>query len=420
MLNKNINNKIYLFANMVIILYGFVLFIDHKISRAIAIILLILWLITGDYKNKINKIFKNKLVVSVLLYIGVFTLGLLWSENFYAGRKILERPLLLLVVPIIYTMYQKRFLKYYLLSFLSSITFTAILIILCKYNIIDLHYSASSAPFMNRNYIATILAFSSLFFLYKLIFKNSMHYSAIITFFISVINIYALLITQSRTGLILFLIGIVILLVKKIGFSLYKVVVVMMLSSLLFIGIYKLNKPIQNRVNHTISVIEKLDLKKQIEDKRHPGRGALTCRFEFWYYAYNIGKKHPILGVGTGDGILELEKLIGKNETKKLFKKCLGNGSGQFNPHNMYLFMWMQFGILGLIVIFYMVYIQLKESLKINYLPMILFLVTVWVSLLEQSALFTTRYFIPYYGYGLIILYLIGKEIEKNEIQSNK
>ena len=413
----DIKDRLYYIANILIVFYGFSLVFSHKISTKIALVLLLIWIVTGDFKDKFKNIVSDKFILIFLLYIGLFLIGLLWTEDIKAGLHIAKRPLLLLIVPIIYTLYQKRFIKIQFYSLVVGLIVTSILIIGAYYNFINIKYNAAHAPFMNRNYIATMLAFSASFLLYMLLSTKRLFQNLLIGIVI-IITIYALTITASRGGLLILLIGFFIVLIYRFGISFKKVFMALIVTALTFILIYNSNDTIKHRIDNTVKVLKKFDLNKQVST--HKGRTALTCRFEFWYYAYNIGKNKPLLGAGTGDGIAELENYIGKKETKKLFSRCRGNGSGQFNPHNMILFMFMQFGLVGLFLILYFAYLHFKVAYSSKYVPLILFVTTSWIFLLTSSALFTTRFFIPYYGFGFVILYLIYKEYYSNEVSHNK
>lgn len=409
-MGSSLREKLYIFANYIIVAMGFVLPFNHRATTVLAAILLILAIATKDYKKKFNLIVSNRAILMFLIYILLFYAGILWSENIRGGVRISERVLLFLVAPVVFTMAKKEYLKYALYALLSSLAITSVLIILIKYNLIPMSYTDNKAPFMHKNTIAFMLVFATSYYLYKINFKN------LILLPILFVDIYALLITKSRTGLVLFLFVVLVILIKRYGLSLYKFLSITAATAILFIAIYTLNKPIQNRINQTIEVMQKLDLKKQIEDKKHPGRTALSCRFEFWNYAYEIGKTSPIIGIGTGDSIIELNKLIGEKESKKLFNDCLGNGSGQFNPHNVIMFMWMQFGILGVFVLFYMFYTQFKEALKSEYILLILLVAISFIHIQTDVVIFTTRFFILFYGYTFSIVYLLSKSSDKDKI----
>ena len=411
MLNSiNFKDAIAELINILIILAGFFIFIDWKYSRAILVVILFLWIIHGDLTNKIKKIFKHKLVLTFVVFIALFIIGMLWTENFYAGRKIIERPLMYLIAPIMLTIYKPKYLKYFLYSMLFALVFTGLLTLLIKVGIVNYHYSVGHAPFVHRVYLAGMLVFAYSYFIYKIDFFNLKKTSNIIWFLLASLMVYTLIVSGSRMGLINLFVATFIVAIYKFDLSLKKIILSIFSLVVFATFLYYFVPKVNTQVDRTINVLQTMDMKAQIFNHETSRRTSLTCRFEFWYYAWTLGKNNPILGVGTGDGIDELGKLIGKEEEKKLFKQCLGNGSGQFNPHNMYLFMFMQFGILGVAVLLWMLYIQLKTAIESKNPVFISLIVTTILTLFALSELFTTRYFIPFYGYAVTLMYLFYLE----------
>ena len=399
--------------NILITIAGFVIFIHHKASRAVLVTALILWLLSGNYKEKAALIFKHKLVLTFVVFVGLFFLGMLWTDNFYAGRKIIERPLLFLIAPIMLTAYKPKYLKLFFWSMMGAIIFTGILTLLIKLGIAHYPYSVGKAPFVHRVYLAGMLVFAYSYFIYKIDFSNLKKLSNIVWLLLVLLMIYTLIVSGSRMGLINLFVATFIIAVYKFRLGLKKIALLSVSIALFATALYFVSPKVNMQVHRTINVLKTMDLRAQIFEHETERRTSLTCRFEFWYYAWTLGKKHPLLGVGTGDGIDELGKLIGKKEEKQLFKQCLGNGSGQFNPHNMYLFMFMQFGILGVGVLLWMLYIQLKTAFESRNPVFISLIVTTVLTLFALSELFTTRYFIPFYGYAVTLMYLFYLEQQK-------
>lgn len=81
------------------------------------------------------------------------------------------------------------------------------------------------------------------------------------------------------------------------------------------------------------------DFKNNGESNGH----SLTMRFYYWQAALKAIKIHPLLGVGTGDTQIELEKIYAESFPKlkpEWYK----------HPHNQYLSMAVAFGLCGLLV----------------------------------------------------------------------
>ena len=406
--------------NLLFIVAGFVIFIDYKTSRTILIAILFLWLLSGDYKKKLLTLWHDKFVITFVLFVGLFIIGMLWTENFDTIKKTITRPLLYLIAPVMLTAYKPKYLKYYLWSMLSALIFTALVTLFIKTGIIDYPYSPGKSPFVNRVYLAGMILFAYSYFLYQIDFTTIKKFTNIIWAILAVLMIYTLVVSGSRMGMINLFVATFIVLVYKIDINYKKLFTIAITTLLLAIASYHINTTIQHKVDHTIDVLQHMNMKAQIFNHETDRRRSLTCRFEFWYYAWSLGKEYPLLGVGTGDGIEELGKLIGKKEEQQLFDQCLGDGSGQFNPHNMYLFMFMQFGILGVAVLLWMLYIQLKTAVHSKNPVFTSLVVTTILAIFSLSELFTSKYYIMFYGYAATLMYLLYLENKKRAKESLK
>lgn len=100
-------------------------------------------------------------------------------------------------------------------------------------------------------------------------------------------------------------------------------------------------------------------LKYAIENQIDPNNSTILQRIEYWKTADQIILQNPILGVGTGDVQNAFEKQYRVNKTKLL-------PENQLRAHNMFLTIQVSFGILGtLIVLFLMGYfLQFNRSVK--------------------------------------------------------
>jgi O-antigen ligase len=77
---------------------------------------------------------------------------------------------------------------------------------------------------------------------------------------------------------------------------------------------------------------------------------------EFWTNTFTLIKRHPILGGGTGSQMTEYETI---SDDKKVLLK---NGS---NPHNHYLLITQEMGLIGLIALLILFKFYWDFSLKL-------------------------------------------------------
>lgn len=115
-------------------------------------------------------------------------------------------------------------------------------------------------------------------------------------------------------------------------------IVVALLSVLVMIGIYQISPRLQTRVDLTIS--ELIAWKPGVRNNTSVGD-----RMEFYYNALQISRQQPIAGVGTGGFHAAYEKQV---QGKNLWVVR--------NPHNEYLMITVQTGLIGLFLLLYLFY----------------------------------------------------------------
>ena len=80
---------------------------------------------------------------------------------------------------------------------------------------------------------------------------------------------------------------------------------------------------------------------------------SIGQRITFAINSWEVIKENPIIGIGTGDF---------PNEYKKIKSLKTPNAVSTTNPHNMYILVLMQLGLVGLISMLAIFYLQIKHS----------------------------------------------------------
>ena len=117
-----------------------------------------------------------------------------------------------------------------------------------------------------------------------------------------------------------------------------------MLAVALAFAIYQASPVLHKRVDLAISESEAW------QPAVHDGTST-GDRLEFYYYSLQLIKEHPLLGVGTG----------GFAEAYAQYRP----GREVPNPHNEYLLITAQTGVLGLVLLLYLFYVQWNTSARL-------------------------------------------------------
>lgn len=156
-------------------------------------------------------------------------------------------------------------------------------------------------------------------------------------------------ITGGRAGQIMFFLAIAILIFQFFSKNkLLASVVFLIVSSSIFYFAYETSNIFETRVNNTVK-----NLFIYNEDKGT----SIGLRITWAINSFELIKNNPILGVGTGDF---------PNEYKKIHHKISPQVADTTNPHNMYLLVAVQLGLVGLVSFLAIFYIQIKTYIKSN------------------------------------------------------
>ena len=76
---KNISiDKIYQYL---LITIAFLMPISVSLANIAIVIIVFLWLLSGDYKSKYNQIINSKLLIASIVFFGLHAISLLWTED---------------------------------------------------------------------------------------------------------------------------------------------------------------------------------------------------------------------------------------------------------------------------------------------------------------------------------------------------
>jgi len=353
--------------------------------------IVIIWLVTGNYTNKFAQIKNNKLAIGSIIFFILHVCGLLWTEYIEWGLEITRKMLpFLLVLPIFLTISKKININYYIGSFLFAIAISQVISYLIWFGIIEPFKYATienPTPLMSHISYNPYIAFAIYLVLNKLLSKEKMSLGlqAIYTFF-ALIMTFNMFITAGRAGQVMFFIALIVLAFQHFKSSQIKATFIALLSIIsISIIAYSFSSIFQLRVDSALSDIFNYNYNKNT---------SVGMRLTFLINSFTLFLESPLLGVGTGDFPFEYERI---NE------QYSPEVDLTVQPHNMYLLVLAQLGLIGLCSLAYIFYLQFKiastESQEIIHnigiaMP-IMFLVIMW----------SDSYLLGHYTSNLFILF---------------
>ena len=343
-------DKVYQFL---FIFLGFAIPLSTALGNIIAILICLIWLLSGDYSKKFSKIIENKFAIASILFFFIHILGMLWTENIAWGLVILKKMSdFFIYIPIFLTIVKKENIPIYIGAFLSSIFITEIISYMILFEFIEPFKNASiknPTPFMSSISHGPFMAFS--FYIFSRLF---IHFSSTFTYryiflFLAIITAGSVFLIESRAGHVVFFTMLLVLFFQYFGLNLKSLKEFSYAAICVLILAFNFSPVFKDRVSKAIGEFESYQINKDSENS------SVGLRLAFAENSYEIIKENLLIGVGTGDFPDEYRKVHSKN-TPSLVTTT--------NPHNMYILVITQLGILGLLFFLYIFYTMYKLSMQ--------------------------------------------------------
>lgn len=105
--------------------YIFCVPISTTATDLFALILVLLWLLGGNFKQRFREIAANKPALAVLAWIALHVIGLLWSADLANGLYIAKRQWKILLFPVLLTMVDRKQAHCYMTTFIAAMLFSS-------------------------------------------------------------------------------------------------------------------------------------------------------------------------------------------------------------------------------------------------------------------------------------------------------
>ena len=292
LIKKNNLNQIYQYL---LIVLAFLAPLTVFGANLVIVVICLIWLLSGEYKSKYNKIISNPLMLASIIFFSLHVLGLFWSEDLEWGLHIVHKMwYFLLLLPLLYTLTQRNYIKYYIISFLMAIIFTEIISYLIWFGFIPPFYKATlwdPTPFMSHISYNPILCIAIYIVCHQILFNLKLsQLTRYFYSFLSVTMIINMFITGGRAGHIMFFAMLGILFIQSLISKQYKAVfLIAILIPCVFFTAYQASDTFNTRVKDTVTSIKMYAPNSAT---------ALGHRITYGLNTIKLIKKNLIFGVG--------------------------------------------------------------------------------------------------------------------------
>ncbi|MBF0264833.1 MAG: O-antigen ligase family protein [Gammaproteobacteria bacterium] len=338
--NKYIN---YLFMG-----YAFCLPISKAGTNLLEILIVLLWVFSDNWKEKLRLYKENPFILSISLFISISIISIFWANDFLNGLAYISKYHHLLIIPAIYLALEKKHINTFLYLFIAGMVVSGVMthgIYFELWNYKSLSPSQPSA-FMNRVDYSIYLSLSIILVLIQLVnavdLKNKLIHLALSLFFMA-----TLFINTGRTGYVTFIIAFALFIILSIKNKLKAIIISMSLTSIIVLSAYYFSPNFQQRVDYTID-----DISGVVDQDNY--KKPFSIRLSLWIVGFDKIKDN-IWGYGIGNDMIDIQQYAQKRHFDGNF---LANQVS--DHHNFFITTFIQLGIIGFISLLYIFYTLAK------------------------------------------------------------
>lgn len=416
--SEELQMKYTLWMNHLLVVYAFFMPISQQAKTAIFFIILILFLLRNNFNIYIYPNLKNKIIQAILLFFLINIVWIIGSDNIDMAKKVIKSASYLTYTLIFISIIDKRFVNRILTTFILSILLSEVISYLVGFKLLpstlflygtEVYKSSFTDPaiFLSHTKYSSVLSITIMILIYKIINdKNQILRKSFTIIFImtATINLFTI---GGRLGyllfIILFIFTIFFIIKKKYKKKIF--ISIAILLSIFYIA-YSTNGIYKQRLNTSINSIKSL-----IDNPIESFQSSFGQRVGIWYYSKDTIKNNLIFGVGTGD---HMDSIYSNIPNKHNFLKQVSH------PHNQYISIITQFGIIGLIVFINIFYQILKFNFTDTKQKFLAYIITLGIFTSFFFVSDINKFWFPLWAFilSLSISTKIYKNIKLNKINS--
>jgi O-antigen ligase len=337
----------------------------------IGLILIFLVGIVGLVKKQAAIVFPNKLMLAFILLYLAYLIGFLFTNNAPVGLKYLEYKLSFILIPVIFFIRPKQAIGLFsvtvgLIAAILFITATSLVEGIQCYSEIDYFLECFTSSYLTTEhptYFAVYLTLSMALSWFG--WKNNFRFFKLP--FVLLYNLIALTmlvlgLSLSGVSFALLVIGIIVLILinKRWGkwAALSTILAAPILLIFLFFSVPSLKSDISGSLNSFSKFAENPDQFLEFNGT-HSGDDV---RLIMWTVTAKEIVKHP-MGVGTGDVDFHLSERLQSYHQTEMARKD-ERGQILYNPHNQFLQTGLEIGIIGMIILMFIVCYGIVKGIK--------------------------------------------------------
>jgi O-antigen ligase len=386
-------NKIFYYS---VLAFAFTLPLSRALVSFFVMFIPLLWILQGNFHHKYFQIRQSRFLTALSLFLLLSALSILWSDNMAIALDHIRLDAYFLTLFAIATTIKKEQINRVITFFLSGMFVSESIAYGVFFDLWHFKHAThfNPSPFMFWIDYSVFMAFTSILLLNR-IFSSAYSKKEKLFFALFFMTVTGnLFLAQGRTGQVALIVALLVLVYLHFKLSWRSLI----MSLLLIGGIFSIGY----NISHTFQV-KSQEAIVDIQDISHMNlNGSWGIRVAFWMTTYDIVKDHPLFGVGLGDYVDETKRTV-EGPKYSFLSESTRNFMANMHPHNQYLMVALQMGLVGVSLFLYMFFqilkfqINDKEIKNLSILFMVIFSISCFADPLLRKQ-FTIGIFILFIG----------------------
>ncbi len=328
-LAQRIQSRILDYGSFVTVLFVISIYFSTTLAIILSVLLGLMWLLSAQFMKLPATLKRNPVAAWSLLLFSWFILGSSYTSAVYGDAfSMTMKYRELLIIPVLISFLTTEHNRYRVWkAFVSASVLILLISSLMDFGILEINWQGDPS-YNTRITHSVFISFFAFYCAHKAYDGKRYAKLYFVLLIISVINLF--FIVEGRTGQ---LIAVSLVLLFGVQRFTKKVLLLTVLVMAILSVFYLSFSDKANRINEGIVNIQS-DLKP---DAEHPP-SSMGQRYMYWGYSLKLIAEKPLLGHGTGSFAKEYERIAHSEPLKTK------------NPHNEFLMISVQLGLLGLLI----------------------------------------------------------------------
>jgi len=331
--------------------------LSWKISRAILVLIMLVWILSFDYKKLFLKVKNSSFIILMMVFVLYQLCTMLWTSTpLSEEHTYFENYFLWFAIPILSYVLKKEQIPTIITGFLLGMAISEIIAYGMYFEFWTINGQGASypSPFMHHTAYSVFMAFSAILLINRL-YSSDYNYKEKIIMGIFFVTISGnLFISQGRIGQLAFAIAIFTAGIMHFHLRFKTLLFSFILVASIFTAAYYASPMFKERIQMGVN-----DVKNISAGNLNTSWGI---RVAYIILGTEIIKDYPLFGVGIGD-MQQIAKIyMDQNRTSlpDVFKASLPKS----HFHNQYLMILIQSGVIGLILFLAIFYTLFKLPIE--------------------------------------------------------